>query len=337
MRLDTANRGFFGLLGLALATYILAGLAACAILALLGYRVAASGVGVLASEGAEMWPALAVLAVIAVGALVALRSAAGQVVSTLRLARRVRELALPPTASLSTAIGRTRLRGRVALIDAEEPFSFAYGTLHPRVAVSRGLVEATSQEELEAVLAHERYHVRNLDPLKVLLARALPCAFFYVPALRQLERRYVAGRELAADRLAVDDHGETALAGALLKVVGGPGWRELRAAAAIGGAELLDARVAQLEGGREPRVAGVSPSTALLSALWLLLFGAVVAIALAGSGGPAPVLAAAMPGTEPDLARVALMPLCLVPWLVGGWLAYRLLRARAAREIEPTT
>lgn len=54
--------------------------------------------------------------------------------------------------------------------------SFAYGAFTPRVAVSRGLYEAASQQELDAVLAHERYHIRNLDPLKVLLARALPAA-----------------------------------------------------------------------------------------------------------------------------------------------------------------
>ena len=32
-----------------------------------------------------------------------------------------------------------------------------------------------------AVLEHERYHVRNLDPLKVMLARGVPAMFFYLP------------------------------------------------------------------------------------------------------------------------------------------------------------
>ncbi|MBW3672283.1 MAG: hypothetical protein KY432_11505, partial [Acidobacteria bacterium] len=41
---------------------------------------------------------------------------------------------------------------------------------------------------------------------------------------------------------------------ALLKVVRGPAWPELSTAAAIGGDELLEVRIAQLESGREPRI-----------------------------------------------------------------------------------
>ena len=40
------------------------------------------------------------------------------------------------------------LRGRVILVDSPQQFSFAYGALTPRVAVSRGLVEVASREEL---------------------------------------------------------------------------------------------------------------------------------------------------------------------------------------------
>src|SRR5206468_5920895 len=90
---------------------------------------------------------------------------------------------------------------------------------------------------------------------KVMLARALPAAFFYLPALGGLHRRYVAARELAADRRAVDRCGRRPLAGALFKVVRGPAWPELDMAAAIGGPELLDIRVTQLETGTEPTVA----------------------------------------------------------------------------------
>ena len=56
----------------------------------------------------------------------------------------------------------------------------------PRVAVSRGLVEATSADELRAVIEHERYHVRNLDPLKIVLTRSLSAALFLLPALNAL-------------------------------------------------------------------------------------------------------------------------------------------------------
>jgi Zn-dependent protease with chaperone function len=135
---------------------------------------------------------------------------------------------------LDDAAERAGLRGRVKLLDCDERFSFAYGALDPRVAVSRGLREAAQPDELDAALEHERYHVRNLDPLKVLLARALPATFYYAPALSALKQRYVAGRELAADRRAYRSCGRKPLAGALFKVVRGPSWPELQTAAAIG-------------------------------------------------------------------------------------------------------
>jgi len=82
------------------------------------------------------------------------------------------------TAELSDRAGTDGIRGRVwvgrvVLLDAPERFSFATACLTPRVAVSRGLLQGISDEELRAVLEHERYHVCNLDPLKILLVQAL--------------------------------------------------------------------------------------------------------------------------------------------------------------------
>jgi beta-lactamase regulating signal transducer with metallopeptidase domain len=217
------------------------------------------------------------------------------------------------------------------LIDSDGSFSFAYGAFSPKVAISRGLVEAASTSELEAVLEHERYHVRNLDPLKVLIARALPAALFYLPALRDLRGRYVAGRELAADRRAMAACGRTPLAGALVKVLRGPGWPELGAAAAIGGPELLDVRVEQLETGTEPRIQRVSKRALLLSALGAAVLTASVLFSLAASGGLAAVLAATMPGMDTGAVGVFAMSACALPWLLLGWLGYRWLAWRASQ------
>jgi beta-lactamase regulating signal transducer with metallopeptidase domain len=216
------------------------------------------------------------------------------------------------------------------LVDSAESFSFTYGALHPRVVVSRGLFDQASEDELRAVLAHEAYHVRNLDPLKVVLARTLPATFFYLPVLRDVRGRYVAGRELAADRRAVEACGRPPLAGALLKVVAAPRWPELRAAAAIGGTDLLDARISQLESGREPPVEGITWRAAALSVIGLVaLTGAFVASVLA-YGGPSAVEHAS--GVDLRPLNVLLGLLCAVPWILGGWIAYRWLTGRARRH-----
>ena len=39
------------------------------------------------------------------------------------------------------------------------------GSLIPRICLSTGLMALMSEAELEAVLLHERYHLRSRDPL----------------------------------------------------------------------------------------------------------------------------------------------------------------------------
>ncbi len=72
----------------------------------------------------------------------------------------------------------------------------------PPGAHSSGLAATLSDAELAAVLSHEREHLRSHDPLKNVLARAIPARHFYLPALARLRERFTAGRELAADRVA---------------------------------------------------------------------------------------------------------------------------------------
>jgi Zn-dependent protease with chaperone function len=198
MRLDTANRSFAGLLaaGLLAGMFIFCGAVGCVLVVLVVSRIAADGFGGLSNEGGDLWPALVFIAIVGAGAVTGVLSLWRQIRASRRLETRVRALDLPPTEALTAAAERAGVGGRVRLLDCDERFSFAYGAITPRVVVSRGLYEAASPEELDAVLEHERYHVRNLDPLKVLLARAVPATFFYAPVLSRLQARYVARASL---------------------------------------------------------------------------------------------------------------------------------------------
>ncbi len=214
----------------------------------------------------------------------------------------------------------------MVLVDAVEWFSFTYGALTPRVAISQGLLKGISSDELAAVLEHEGYHVRNLDPLKALVGRALTATFLFLPALSALKSRYVAARELAADRRAVRRCGRIPLAAALLKVVRGPDWRGLEMAAAIGGRELLDIRVAQLESGCEPPLIGLSVTGAVMSLLLVVAFVAAFVASIVSFGGSTAVTHAT--GTPIDLTEVIWGALCAVPPAVCAlgaywWIAWR--------------
>jgi Zn-dependent protease with chaperone function len=333
MRLDTANRSFAVIAALSLLAGMLALCAAagCVLLALLVSRLDEDGFAAFADDPAAVWPALVFIVIVGAGAILGMLSLRRQTRATRALAHRVDALELPLTSGLGAAACRAGLDGRVKLVDSPERFSFAYGAFAPRVAISRGLVDAAGPRELEAVLSHECYHVRNLDPLKVMLSRALPKSFYYLPVLGGLHRRYAAARELAADRRAVRAHGREPLAGALYKVIRGSGWPELGAAAAIGGPELLDARVAQLERGSEPPLSGPTWRTVVLSLLGAAILTALFVIAVAGLGGPSAI--SELTGDRFTALDILGAVACAVGWFVGGWLVFRWLAARSRRPL----
>jgi Zn-dependent protease with chaperone function len=340
MRLDTANRSFGALVifCLLLGVYVFCCAAGCVLVPLIASRVADHGIGGLADGSHNLLAAVLFVILVGAGAVLGARSLWRQITASRTLALRVDSLAMSLPRELEQAAGAAGLAGRVVLVDSTESFSFAYGALTPRVAVSRGLLEGFAANELQAVLEHERYHVRNLDPLKVLIVRALPATFFFLPALGALRTRYIAGRELAADRRAVQACGRKPLVGALMKVVRGPAWSELEVAAAIGGSELLDLRVAQLESGHEPRLAGLTSTDAVLSVFGALGFTAVFVASIVGFGGASAVSQAT--GTGMSVGDVLGGAMCVVPFAVGGLLIYRWIAWRAREPLTghpPTT
>lgn len=324
--MDTANRALTLLVAVAVAVFMAVGMAACVVLGSLAYGVAVEGVSALGSRG-DLLPAVGFLGLVAVGALLGFRSLVSQLVATSRLARRIAGASTAPPDWLDNVAQRLGLGGRVRLLEVGEPFSFTYGLVSPVVVVSRGLLERCTPEEVETVLTHERYHVQNLDPLKVVVARTLPASLYLMPVLRTFQRRYLAGRELAADRRAVQRHGPGRLAGVLYKVVRGPAWPELAGAAAIGGEDVLDVRVAQLESGREPALPPPRRLEFWTTGLGLAVLSGAFLLAVRGSefGGPMP----RMMVDQAPMAPFGILGglLCVGLWIVAGLVVLRLLRS----------
>lgn len=107
---------------------------------------------------------------------------------------------------------------QVVLFTDASPQAFCAGLLRPRIYLSTGTVENLSDGELEAVVAHESHHARYRDPLRILLARVLSEALFFLPALHNFGKSYSALTELAADETAVrSSGGPRYLASALLQ------------------------------------------------------------------------------------------------------------------------
>lgn len=330
--METADRSFLGLMALSFVVLVALGLAACGLVSVIAYQWAQDGSAAVVSADRDMRPAFAFLALLAASAVAGLWSLRRGVTASLALARRIDSLAATPPPDVAAAASEAGMAGRLRFVDCADRFSFAYGALAPKVALSRGLAEHATAAELRAVLHHERYHVRRLDPLKVLLARALPATLFFLPTLRDLRARYVARRELAADRRAVRQCGRGALAGALMKVVGGPTWSELRIAAAIGGPQLLDARIEQLERGSEPAIGSLSRKRLAVSAVAMAAVTVMFTLAVGSLGGATALFESGDMGQTLEPVDILLAFGCAAPALAAVGLAYLAISLRARRH-----
>jgi Zn-dependent protease with chaperone function len=334
MRLDQANRSFLAFVGVAslFGATVLCGVLGGVLLPLSLARISHGGLAGLWSDRASLLVPLALFLLIAVGLGLGGRALLRQAVASRVLSRRVRALASTAPEALAQAARQTGLAGRVVFIDEADSFSFVYGVMTPRVAVSRGLLERATGDELRAVLEHERYHVRNIDPLKAAIVRVLSEALFFLPALSSLRARYVAARELAADRRAVALYGRRPLAGALLKVVRGPDWSEQAGAAAIASPQLLDVRLVQLETGSEPKPEALDAKNVVLSLGAAALFAVMFLVSVSGLGGAAAVYHA----TGSGLASATWLDTltCTAPFAGGGLVIYSLLAVRASRPLR---
>lgn len=107
----------------------------------------------------------------------------------------------------------------ICITSQEEPVAYTAGLLNQRMVVSKGMVDALDDEELEAVLAHELAHRLRRDNRSGWAILSLGVLMLYNP-LALLGLRLIAQeRERACDDIAVHVTGKSlALASALLKV-----------------------------------------------------------------------------------------------------------------------
>jgi hypothetical protein len=120
----------------------------------------------------------------------------------------------------------------VVEVRAAEPLVLCVGVLHPRLLVSRSLLEVLDEAELEAALAHELAHVYRRDVLWGWVLLWLRILQAFNPVAQVVGRLCALELEVRADAEAARWTGRPAsLASAVLKVYGRghswPGWGEL--------------------------------------------------------------------------------------------------------------
>lgn len=330
MKLNTANRSFYALVGLVAVPYVALMTVGCGLISYVIARLAADGVGALTGSGWDLRLAFGFLAVIGAGTVASGVSLWRQWRATRGLEAHVRARSTDRDPAVDALAGEVGLPSGVDVVDEDEPFCFTFGISDPRIVISTGLLNRVTSDELGAVLAHERYHVRHNDPLKLIVARSLSRAFFFLPVLAYLHRRYLAARELAADRRAVRDRGRAPLVGALVKAVSSPHWSEVGAAAAIGGGAHLQLRVDQLERGAEPTFPPLPRQVLWATTIGLVVLVAMLVAAVLTAGGP-DVLMDRMDSSSmsmSDWPTPVAVAACLGGWGLAAWIVLRWRRAR---------
>ena len=148
----------------------------------------------------------------------------------------------PLPASMHDLVHRLGLADKLDLLDDAGTEVLCYGLFRPRIYVTAGLLAALSEDEIEAVLRHERHHLLQRDPLRALLWTALDTTCWW--AAPGGEHAHLQ-RELAADRAAIAAGQRLPLVRALLKLLE-RGAQPRHPRLAVSGLSVTEARIDQL-------------------------------------------------------------------------------------------
>ncbi len=121
---------------------------------------------------------------------------------------------------LDRLLAKTNLQSKVVVISSFKPLAFCFGIVTPKVYISTKMIKILSEQELETVLRHEKYHLENRDTLILLLANIFESLLPFFPLIADIIRQYRIERELLADGAAsIGLNGERHLSVALSKLL----------------------------------------------------------------------------------------------------------------------
>lgn len=123
-------------------------------------------------------------------------------------------------AALVAATGHPGPARDVLILNSDAPAVYCLTSGRGRIVVSAGALAALTPEQMRAVLAHERAHLRGRHHAILALATGLGRAFPRVPLLAQGEGQLCVLAEMAADDAAVRAHRRDDLAAALVALAG---------------------------------------------------------------------------------------------------------------------
>ena len=105
--------------------------------------------------------------------------------------------------NVSALLKRLGIHNKTYIINSVKPFAFCLGITNANIYISTRMLELLTQEELEVVLRHEKYHVKNRDSLIMVIASFAITLLPFLPILSDFMKNYRIERELKADGEAI--------------------------------------------------------------------------------------------------------------------------------------
>ncbi len=190
---------------------------------------------------------LLLIILMAVVLLIGILTLTVQILKTRRYLKKnlSRKILMP--AALRSITQQLNLDGKVSLLKDNNKFSFCYGLFKPKICLSTGLLKDLTKIELKAVILHESYHLKNHDPLKILLGKTSAIMFFFIPLLRDIQKYYAFLKEIAADEEVIRNGNKHSLISVLSKLMVSPS-PKFAGVAALVNINDLEKRILYLSG-----------------------------------------------------------------------------------------
>ncbi len=143
-----------------------------------------------------------------------------QIMKSRLLIVRLSKKKMPSSRKIDVISKSLGIVNKIDIVRDDRCLSFCYGFFKPRIILSSQLIKILTEEELKAVLIHENYHLKNLDPLKIILGQIATSMFWFLPVIKDFHDQFIVLKEFLADQLVVDIQGSgKSLKLALAKVV----------------------------------------------------------------------------------------------------------------------